>query len=113
MNDKAERVLAAIGKEKSYFEALSCAFEGMDKIYTFNGFELKTYQLKNIEYVNSVLFLDDTVQTEERVYIGMTKDDVVSKYGSDYSKSLNKLRYRKGDSLINFIFENDMLVSVE
>ena len=39
--DMAE-VLSALGEPKEYFEAESCAFEGMDKTYTYSGFVITT-----------------------------------------------------------------------
>ena len=40
---EAEPIVEALGEPKSYFEAASCAFEGLDKIYTYGGFEVNTY----------------------------------------------------------------------
>lgn len=68
MNEKAAPILEKLGEPMEYFEAESCAFEGLDKIYTYSGFELHTYEMKGTDYVASVMFLDDSVSTK-KVYI--------------------------------------------
>ena len=42
----------------SYFEAPSCAFDGIDKTYTYAGFELLTYPKDDKDYVSSVVLKD-------------------------------------------------------
>ena len=42
INDDMAGVLAALGEPQSYFEAESCAFEGLDKTYTYSGFVITT-----------------------------------------------------------------------
>ncbi len=47
-------VLSALGEPQSYFEAASCAFEGLDKTYTYDAVEIITYpdgDLDRISYV--------------------------------------------------------------
>ncbi|MBO5932032.1 MAG: hypothetical protein J6Q70_07355, partial [Clostridia bacterium] len=36
-------ILASLGEWRDYAESASCAFEGLDKIYTYAGFEIQTY----------------------------------------------------------------------
>ena len=42
VNDDMADVLSALGEPQSYFEAESCAFEGLDKTYTYSGFVITT-----------------------------------------------------------------------
>src|SRR5690554_780670 len=39
MNTDVVPVIDALGEELHYFEAESCAFKGLDKFYTYPGFE--------------------------------------------------------------------------
>lgn len=113
MNEKAAPILEKLGEPMEYFEAESCAFEGLDKIYTYSGFELHTYEMKGTDYVASVMFLDDSVATQKGVYLYCDLDDVLSMYGSDYTKNLGLYTYKLDKSKISFLIENDKVVSIE
>ena len=78
MNAEVAPILEKLGKEKNYFESASCAFEGLDKEYTYNGFVLKTYPLNDVDYVASITLQDDTVATPEGIAIGSELADVTS-----------------------------------
>ncbi|MDI9475374.1 MAG: hypothetical protein WBI21_01575 [Natronincolaceae bacterium] len=113
MNEKAAPILEKLGEPMEYFEAESCAFEGLDKIYTYSGFELHTYEMKGTDYVASVMFLDDSVSTKKGIYLYCNLDDVLSMYGDDYAKDLGLYTYELDKSKISFLIENDKVVSIE
>lgn len=113
MNKKAAPILGGLGEHKDYFEAESCAFEGLDKIYTYGGFELHTYEIDGVDYVASVIFLDDSVSTKEGIYLYSDSDDVLSKYGDNYTKTLGLYTYELDKSKISFLIEDDKVVSIE
>ena len=70
----AAPIVEALGEPASYYEAASCAFEGLDKIYSYSGFELNTYPSGEKDLVSAVVFRDDSVSTAEGVCIGDTLD---------------------------------------
>lgn len=112
MNEDTSEILKALGKEMSYFEAPSCAFDGIDKTYTYAGFELLTYPKDDKDYVSSVVLKDDTISTKEGVCIGDTKEKVVEKYGKDYQEKSGAYVYTKGNSTLEFIFDGDIVSSI-
>lgn len=113
MNEKAVPILDKLGEPMDYFEAESCAFEGLDKIYTYSGFELHTYEMDGVDYVQSVIFLDDSISTKEGIYLYCSLDDVLLKYGDNYTKNLGLYTYELDKSKISFLVENDEIVSIE
>ena len=106
-------VLAELGEEQSYFEAESCAFEGLDKTYTYPGFVITTRPDSEKDYVNSIRLTDDTVTTGEGVYIGSTEADVTTAYGESTSDTEGMLSYTAGDVALNFILEDGVVTSIE
>ena len=90
MNAPADDIIAALGDGYTYFEAPSCAYEGMDKVYTYN----------------------DTVATAEGIRIGSTEDDVRAAYGEDGTPGTSGIEYTMGDSFISFIFENGQVTAI-
>ena len=112
INDNMADVLKALGEPTSYFEATSCAFEGLDKTYTYSGFTITTRPDGDQDYVNSILLTDDSAVTPEGVYIGCSADDVTAAYGEG-SRTENVIRYTKGGSAMNFVLEGDKVISIE
>jgi len=113
VNDEAAPIIEALGEPMHYFEAPSCAFEGMDKIYSYSGFEFTTYTKNNKDYIASLVFLDDTVTTREGITLNATLEDLVAAYGSNYEQNFNEYSYSDGNCILSFILENGEVVSVE
>lgn len=109
--DMAE-VLSALGEPQSYFEAASCAFEGLDKTYTYSGFQLVTRPEGDKDYVNSILLTDDSVTTPEGLYIGSSKADVTAAYGQG-EETGSAIMYTKDGVTLSFILDSDAVISIE
>lgn len=112
VNQDMAEVLAAEGDALSYFEAESCAFNGLDKTYTYAGFIISTRPEGEQDFVNSILLTDDSVTTSEGIYIGSSKDAVIAAYGEGNEVGA-LLSYTKGDCTLNFIFDGDTVLSIE
>jgi len=106
-------VLDKLGEPMNYFEAPSCAFEGMDKIYTYSGFEFQTYTRDDKDYIASLHFMDDSVATPEGIGLNASLEDVVKAYGDGYTQSFSQYTYTRGKSHLSFIIEDNEVVSVE
>lgn len=113
INDPSEPVLEALGEPMSYFEAPSCAFEGLDKIYSYNSFEFQTYTKDGKDYISSVIFLDDSVTTTEGITLSAPLEEVNSVYGSGYTQSFNQYTYTDGNCDLSFLIENNEVVAIE
>ena len=110
--DMAE-VLAALGEPKSYFEAESCAFQGLDKTYTYSGFVITTRPDGDKDYVNSIVLTDDSVTTPEGIYIGSSADDVAAAYGQSGTQSDTLMGYVEDGCALNFILDEGKVISIE
>jgi hypothetical protein len=114
MHAKAAPIIEKLGGQKDYFEAESCAFPGLEKTYTYNGFDLYTYEKDGVDYVASVVFTDDTVATTEGVSLFAKKEDMLQKYGKGYTqKEKNSFTYKIDKSELVFLIENDEVTSIE
>ena len=113
MNSDAAAVIEKLGEPLDYFESESCAFEGLDKVYTYPGFKLNTYPEDDKDYVLSVVFMDDTVETEEGIAIGSTKYQVTEAYGDPAKESDTSLVYEKGDTEMTIGLDGDSVSSLE
>lgn len=113
VDDPAESIIKALGEPIHYFEAQSCAFEGMDKIYTYSGFEFQTYTKDDKDYIYSVSFLDDSVATREGIALGASFEDVKKIYGENYENSFNQYSFTYNNCKLSFIIENGEVISIE
>ncbi len=112
MNVDAAPIIEELGEPVEYFEAASCAFQGLDKIYYYNGFEVGTYPNGDKDYVSYVNLLDDSVATDQGIFLGSTLDEVTAAYGEDYTAEGSSYVYRLGDTKLTFIVENDAVTSI-
>ncbi len=114
INEDMAEVLTALGEPQSYFEAASCAFDGLDKSYTYAGYMITTRPEGEKDFVNSILLTDDSVTTPEGIYIGCTAEEVTAAYGESEPAEVDTvLAYTKGDSALNFVLEDGKVVSIE
>ena len=109
----AAALIEALGEPKSYFEAASCAFEGLDKFYSYSGFEVDTYPLDNKDYVSLIILKDDSVTTPEGASIGISRDDVIKAYGTDFQEQGDLIIYEKGGMKLCFIMQSGNVASIE
>lgn len=105
-------ILQALGEPSSYFEAASCAFEGLDKIYTYSSFEIDTYPAKDRDLVSAVVLKDDSVTTAEGICIGDSLEKLQETYGDGIQES-GMLVYEKDGMRLCFILQNDSIISIE
>ena len=111
LKDEMAPIVKKLGEPKKYFESESCAFKGLDKVYTYDGVVIRTYPQDNVDYVLSVEFKDDTVATEEGVSIGDTRQKVEKAYGKTEETSARSATYAKGGVVLSVIFGEDDTVS--
>lgn len=96
-----------------YYEAPSCAFQGLDKIYTYHGFTVYTYEADGTDHVSSVVLTDDSVTTPEGIAIGFGLDEVLAAYGDGYTTNGSAYIYTKGKTTLSFILQNEQISSIE
>ena len=108
-----EAAAAGLGVPISYFEAKSCVFEGIDRMYTYPGFEVDTSpDGTGADSVTTVYLLDDSVTTPEGAYIGCNKSLVEKLYGESFSPEENSLTYEKGETQLKFVLKDETVVSI-
>ncbi len=108
MEDLAE----SLGEPTSYFESQSCAFQGLDKVYTYGSVIVRTYPEDDNDFILSIELKDDSVTTDEGVCIGDTKDTVLSVYGEAAEENDSSLVYKKGESTLTFIFDGEEVSAI-
>ena len=67
--------LSELGEPVDFNEAASCYFDGMDKQYFYDGFEIKTYPVGDKDYIQDICVSVDTYSTPEGITIGSSLDE--------------------------------------
>ena len=113
MNADTAPIVAALGEPKKYTEEESCAFEGLSKTYFFGSFYLETYPDGDTDRVYCVWLVDDSVNTEEGIYIGATQQQVEDAYGAQWYNGKNAYVVKTGDCVLTIILENGVVNSIQ
>ena len=115
VDDGAETILTALGQWKDYNESPSCAFEGLDKIYVYNGFRIQTYTLSGVDYIRSVELTDDSVSTPEGIAVGASAEAVLDAYGEPKTKTDSALVYENTEKgmKLQFILRDGKVTNIQ
>ncbi len=105
-------ILEALGEPLQYFEAASCAFNGLDKMYTYAHYEIDTYPQADGDRVSSIFFRDDLVKTPEGLSIGSTKETMEKLYGTGYSVKGSEYSYEKNGMFLKIIVKDGTVTSI-
>lgn len=103
-------LLEGLGEPTKYYESESCAFQGLDKVYTYGSVIIRTYPIDGVDYVLNIELKDDTVTTVEGLAIGDAKSKVTSLYGEPTDSNDSAVRYVKNGSVLT-VFLTDGVVS--
>ncbi len=106
------QIKAKLGEPTNYFESESCAFQGLDKVYTYGSVIIRTYPEGQKDFVLNIELKDDTVTTKEGVFIGSTKEEVVAAYGAAAEDSDTALSYKKNGTALTFLLTNGSVTAI-
>ena len=90
----ADPILSALGEPISTFEADSCAFQGKDLFYYYDGFELTVNDVDGTNKITAIKVVDDTVATPQGLKIGSAEEDITAKFGEAASVDAGLYAYK-------------------
>lgn len=59
---EAAPILTALGEPAFYFSADSCAYQGKDEYYKYNGFEITVNTPEGVPVITAITVVDDTIR---------------------------------------------------
>ena len=114
--NEIESKLGTLNKDYTEMKATSCAGLGQSRTLTFNSgsFVINTNPEGTKDIISNISLFDDTVSTEEGLYIGSSLDDVKAKYGEPDSETstATTLTYKKGHSILVIIVDSDKVINI-
>jgi len=112
MDQDMDYLLPLLGEPLGVFEAPSCAFDGIDRIFGFAGIQIHTYPDGDLDRVHTISFLNDSITTVEGITLGNSWEDVLAAYGSDYEQDITMFTYTINRTTLSFFVEGDMVIGV-
>ena len=112
MDQNMADVLTLLGEPIGVFEAPSCAFDGIDRIFRFPGIQIHTYPVDDDDFVHTISIRDDSVATQGGIFLGSSFADVVAAYGDDYDQDFGMFMFTRGRTTLSFFIEDDMVTGI-
>ena len=112
--DMAEVLDAFSDYEYEYSESISCAYNGLDKIYDYSdkGFVVYTYPDGDKDYVLEVAVSSEEIsQQNGKISVGMSLEDLESLFGTDYTKDGDAVTYSVKDEQTMYFLLVDGVVA--
>lgn len=106
VGEKLDPIIEKLGKDYTYFEADSCAFQGKDKVYTYGNVVISNYQIDDVDYVGSIELKDDMISTNEGISIGSTHDEVIKAYGDAEEETDSLMVYKSENCTIRLVMKD-------
>ena len=113
--DEAEPVINALGEPvNGTFESDSCAYQGKDYFYYYDGFELMANELNGVKKITGITLADDTVKIPQGVTVGMKLDDALSLMGDGSTQNGDVYKFVTGTTQLRLrVGEDGTLAAVE
>lgn len=113
MNQNMADVLLGIGDPlRPPFEAPSCAFDGIDRIFSYPGVQIHTYPDGDEDFVHTISIRDDSISIYGGIFLGSSFDDVTSVFGTNYDRDFDMFTYTKGDTTLAFLIEDGIVTAI-
>lgn len=101
------------GEPQSNFEAKSCVFEGIDRMYTYPGIEVDVSpDGSGSECISSIYLTDDSVETPEGAYIGCPQSLIEKLYGTADEAEENRMVYFGNNCKLTFSLRDGAVVAI-
>lgn len=113
INAPAEPVLNILGEPLQYTEEASCAFDGLDKTYTYSGFCMTTYPDGSQDRIGALWFTDDSVTTAEGLYLGASREMAEQIYGADQFNGINAFLLPRDGMKLTVILTEDTVTGIK
>lgn len=112
IGQRIEEAVAVLGEDYEYFEAPSCAAQGMDMFYYYQNLTVKANQIEQEKVVTEISFKNDTVATPEGIRISSSYADVIGKYGSEYTTNGTAIEYERGNIILMFDMKDGKVAAI-
>lgn len=117
LDSDAMPLIEALGNDFEYIEIPSCVYEGNDKSFIYNDFEVYTYPLNGVDMIDEIIVLTPLYETSKGISVGDSVQELINVYGEKYTDQGGLITYHtkqsdKKSPVIYFYTENGIIVSI-
>jgi len=113
MDDNVAYIIEKIGEPSGEFEAPSCAFDGIDRIFSYPGIQIYTYPAGATDQIHTIGFFDDSVRTSEGgIRLGSSVQSLLDAYGDNYSYETGMYKFTRGNTFLEFLTEDGTVIGI-
>lgn len=112
VGEDADRIIRDLGEPNNCSKAESCADEGIDEIYVYNGFSIFVHRKNGKGIITAININNDAVQTPEGARIGDSREKITGIYGKG-NESNGISKYVGEASTLIFYFRNDRVSAIK
>ena len=95
-----------------YSEIPSCAFSGLDKVYTYDNYEIVLGSVDGKYIIYSVYLFNPDVDTNSKINVSDSSENVFKELGNDYRKNGDEYIYSNDVYDTKIIIRNDLVISI-
>jgi hypothetical protein len=85
LDSDVKPLIKSIGDGYEFSEAVSCAYTGMDKTYSYGDIDLYTYPLDSKDRIDEIYIMSNKYSTKKGITVGSSLDDIIVAYGENYT----------------------------
>ena len=109
----AEDELEKCGDALSVSEAPSCVYDGVDKVYSYLGFNVTTSpDGTGYDRVASVEIVSSDAVLEGGITVGSSIGDVIALYGDDFTESFGMYTFENDGAVMTVVADGDTVTSI-
>ena len=112
LNQNISEIIPRVGEPLGIHQTPSCAFEGYDRIFRFPGIQLHTFPQGDNDFIQIISLWDDSITTQEGVYIGASWSDVLATYGTNFYQEMNMKTFTRGNTTLSFYVQNNQVIEI-
>jgi len=107
-----ETVIEILGEAQQVFDIPSCAFEGIDHMLYYSGFNIACSPSEAGYFLWFIALTDDSAETAEGAYVGLSRAEILKIYGEPAEDEVLQLTYTRAGTRLEFVFEGDRVVEI-
>jgi len=112
MDQDIDYLLAQLGEPLGVFEAPSCAFDGIDRIFGFPDIQIHTYPDGETDRVHTVSFLTDNIATTSGIALGSSVSAMLDAYGQGYEYDSGMYVFTSEGTTLSFFTDGSEVVGI-
>ena len=110
LDSEIETAIEILGEPLTIHETPSCAFDGMDRIFTFDDLYIHTYPVGDKNLIQVIRFRTDNITTGEGFRLGYTFDTVTEILGNDYTRDFDMVVFTKENTSLVFSLQDNIIM---